>query len=153
MYSRRIKAKPRAKPSPRPASKAALGAKPKRSKLVQQQIQAIAAENGNGILELISDGIVAFDQEMNYIYVNQRGGELLGRKPQELIGKNYWQEYPEAKDTPFARAYQRALATQQTIVFEDYYPPWNRWFENRIYPSPHGMVIFFSEITERKRAE
>jgi PAS domain S-box-containing protein len=153
MYSRRIKARLRAKTSSRPAPKTAPGARPKRSKLVQQQIQALAAENGNGILELISDGIVAFDQEMNYIYVNQRGGELLGRQPQELIGKNYWTEYPEAKDTPFARAYARALTTQQTIVFEDYYPPWNRWFENRIYPSPHGIVIFFSEITERKLAE
>lgn len=46
------------------------------------------------ILERISDGFVAFDAQMNYTYVNARGGELLGRKPADLIGKNYWEEYP-----------------------------------------------------------
>ena len=64
------------------------------------------------ILERISDGFVAFDAQMNYTYVNERSGELLGRKPENLIGKNYWKEYPEAKGTPFADAYVRALKTR-----------------------------------------
>jgi PAS domain-containing protein len=51
------------------------------------------------LLERVSDGFVAFDTEMNYTYINKRGGELLGRKPEDLIGKNYWKEYPEAKGT------------------------------------------------------
>ena len=105
------------------------------------------------LLERVSDGFVAFDAQMNYTYVNKKGAELLGRKPADLIGKNYWVEYPEAKGTPFANAYQRALETQQPILFEDYYEPFDRWFENRIYPSKEGLAIFFTEITERKRAE
>ena len=78
---------------------------------------------------------------------------MLGRAPKDLLGKNYWVEYPEAKGTPFAEAYTRALETQETIVLEDYYAPWDRWFENRIYPSSEGLTIFFTEITERKQAE
>ncbi len=105
------------------------------------------------ILERISDGFVAFDAQMNYTYVNERSGQLLGRKPEDLIGKNYWKEFPEAKGTPFADAYVRALETQAPIQFENYYAPWDRWFENRIYPSQDGLAIFFTEITERKRAE
>ncbi|HLA08193.1 MAG TPA: PAS domain S-box protein, partial [Anaerolineales bacterium] len=45
------------------------------------------------------------------------------------------------------------LETQTPILFEDYYAPFERWFENRIYPSKDGLAIFFTEITERKRAE
>ncbi len=105
------------------------------------------------ILERISDGFVAFDAQMNYTYVNRSAGELLGRKPEDLIGKNYWEEYPEAKDTPFANAYVNAFETQTPITLEDYYAPWKRWFENRIYPSPDGLSIFFHDITERKNAE
>lgn len=105
------------------------------------------------LLERVNDGIVAFDAEMNYIYVNPRGAEMLARKPADLIGRNYWAEFPEAKDTPFAKAYIRALETQETLVIEDYYEPWDRWFENRIHPSQDGLTIFFTEITERKRAE
>ncbi|HXG38292.1 MAG TPA: PAS domain S-box protein, partial [Bacteroidota bacterium] len=107
----------------------------------------------SNILDRISDGIVVFDREMNYTFVNKRAGELLGRKPEELISKNYWKEYPEAKGTPFANAYLKALETQQPIIFEDYYQPWNRWFENRIHPSEEGLIIFFTEITERKQRE
>ncbi|MEO5886384.1 MAG: PAS domain S-box protein, partial [Anaerolineales bacterium] len=47
----------------------------------------------------------------------------------------------------------RALETQETIVFEDYYKPFDRWFENRIHPSSDGLTIFFTDITERKKAE
>ncbi len=105
------------------------------------------------VLASINDGFVTFDPQMNYTYVNPKGGELLGRKPENLVGKNYWVEFPEAKGTPFANAYVRALETQETLVIEDYYAPWDRWFENRIYPSKDGLSIFFTEITERKRAE
>lgn len=105
------------------------------------------------ILESMSDGFVAFDAKLNYTYVNTRGGELLGREPQDLIGKNYWTEYPEAKGTPFADAYVRALETQQPVVFENYYAPWDRWFENRIYPLADGISVFFTETTERRQAE
>lgn len=105
------------------------------------------------ILDRINDGIVAFDAGMNYIYVNQKGGELLGRNPKDLVGKNYWAEYPEARGTTFANAYLRALETQEMIVIEDYYAPFQRWFENRIYPSKEGLTIFFTDITDRKGTE
>src|SRR5439155_8424029 len=42
---------------------------------------------------------------------------------------------------------------QVVVQMENYYEPWDRWFENRIYPSPNGLSIFFHEVTERKRAE
>ncbi|MCI0551526.1 MAG: PAS domain S-box protein, partial [Anaerolineae bacterium] len=105
------------------------------------------------ILERISDGFVAFDTEMNYTYVNERGCVLLGHKLEDLIGKNYWQVYPEAAGTPFGDAYLRALETQAPIQLEDYYAPWDRWFENRIYPSKDGLSVFFRDTTERKQAE
>lgn len=105
------------------------------------------------LIDRISDGFVAFDAQFNYTYVNRRGGELLGRKPEDLIGKNYWDEYPEARGTPFADAYVRALETQQLVLIEDYYAPWDRWFENRIYPSKGGISVLFTEITERKKLD
>ena len=114
---------------------------------------AASKEKLNEIMERVSDGFVAFDSDFNYTYVNEHGAELLGRKPEDLIGKNYWTEYPEAKGTPFAKAYVEAFETQQAVFFEDYYEHWDRWFVNRIYPSKDGITIFFTEITTRKKAE
>jgi PAS domain S-box-containing protein len=146
MRSAKPKARASQRSTPRPTSDA-------KRRHPEGDQATTAAKNDYAVLERINDGIVVFDSQMNYTFVNQRGGELLGRRPGELIGKNYWQEYPEAKGSPFANAYVRALETQQPIVFEDYYAPWDRWFENRIYPSRDGLAIFFTEITERKRAE
>lgn len=107
----------------------------------------------NTLLERISDGFVAFDSQMNYTFVNEVGARLLGRTANDLIGKNYWTEFPEAKNTPFANAYLQAFETQKPVSIEEYYEPWDRWFSNSIHPSSNGISIIFQEITERKRSE
>ena len=56
------------------------------------------------VLERISDGILAFDAGMNHVYVNERAGEILGRDPQNPLGKNFWDEYPESAGSPCADA-------------------------------------------------
>lgn len=71
----------------------------------------------------------------------------------KLIGKHIWTEFPEGIDQPFHEAYHKAYETQQPIIFEDYYPPWDQWYENRIYPSKDGLTIYFTNITQRKQAE
>jgi PAS domain S-box-containing protein len=105
------------------------------------------------ILERSSDAFVALDRDWRYVYVNERAGEMFGRRPRELIGRRIWTEFPEGVGQTFYHAYHRALEEQVFVRLEDYYPPWERWFENRIYPSPNGLTIFFQDITERKQAE
>jgi PAS domain S-box-containing protein len=106
------------------------------------------------IIERVSDGFVALDTDWIYVYVNKNGARMLQReKPEDLIGKHIWTEFPEGVGQPFYHAYHKALETQQPVLLEEYYEPWDRWFENRIYPSPAGLTIYFSEITDRKRSE
>jgi PAS domain S-box-containing protein len=105
------------------------------------------------ILETITDAFVSLDNDWRYTYVNQRAGELFNRQPQDLIGKHIWTEFPEGVGQRFYHMYHQAIATQQAIQIEEYYPPWQRWFENRIYPSSQGLSIFFQDITPRKQAE
>jgi PAS domain S-box-containing protein len=104
-------------------------------------------------LETMTDGFVSLDKNWNYTYINRRAAEMFGRKAEDLIGKHIWSEFPEGIGQKFYHNYQRAVTEQKPIIMEEYYPPWNRWFENRIYPTSDGLSIFFQEITERKRAE
>jgi PAS domain S-box-containing protein len=126
--------------------------------LAQTQVAYAEAEAArrqlSNILERVSDGFVALDTNWRYTYLNTKAAQMLNRqKPQDLLGKHIWTEYPEGVGQPFHKAYEKAMAEQQPIVLEDHYTPWDRWFENRIYPSPEGLSIFFTEITERKQAE
>ena len=105
------------------------------------------------VLESISDSFVALDTEWYYTYVNEKAAQTFGRTRQQLIGKHIWTEFPEGIGQPFYKAYYKAVETQQPIFLEEYYPPYDRWFENRIYPSKEGLSIFFHDITDRKKAE
>lgn len=126
--------------------------RPARAAAVQRPDMAVG-EAGREILERVTDGIVALDREWRYIYANSIGAALLGRRPEELIGKHIWTEFPEGVGQPFHLAYERAMAEQVPVVLEDYYAPWGRWFENRIYPGPNGLTIYFHEITDRRRTD
>lgn len=105
------------------------------------------------ILERISDAFVSLDANWCYTYVNKKAGEVFNRKPEDLIGKHIWTEFPEGIGQPFHLAYERAMKEQQYVYLEEYYPPYDRWFKNHIYPSPTGLSIYFKDITEKKKAE
>jgi PAS domain S-box-containing protein len=116
--------------------------------------QAEAARaNLERVLERVSDGVVALDRQWRYTYVNRCGGELLGREAASLVGKHIWSEFPEGRGQELQRAYEKAMDEQKTVQVRGYYPPWHRWFENRIYPSPDGISIFFTDVTEQQETQ
>lgn len=129
----------------------------RRQMLVQSQ-EAVsevraARQMLSSAFERVTDAFVALDRNWRYTYVNARAGELFGRRPEELLGKHIWTEFPDGVGQPFQLAYEKAMASQQPVHLEDYYAPWNRWFENVIYPSPDGLSIYFHDITDRKRSD
>ena len=105
------------------------------------------------VFERITDAFVALDKDWIYTYVNSKAAQLLGRTPEELIGKHIWTEFPEGRNQPFARYYEQAMAEQAPLLLEEYSAVHDRWFENRIYPSPEGLTIYFHDITERVRQQ
>ena len=131
------------------ANMAALAIQSKRAEAAQKTL----SERIETMLESMIDGFVAMDKDWRYLYVNRHAASLLGRDPASLIGKNIWDEFPEGVGQPFYHTYQRVMAQQKPEQIEDYYPPWNRWFENRIYPTSDGITIYFQDITERKQME
>ncbi len=115
----------------------------------------IRAEHARAIdiLENMNDAFVSLDRNWCYTYMNAKAGRIFGRDPKEMIGKHIWTEFPEGVGQPFHLAYERAMKERVFISLEEYYPPYDRWFENRIYPTEEGIAIFFNDITERKKTE
>ena len=101
----------------------------------------------------IKSGFVLLDANSNYTYINNEAAELLGKSVQYLIGKNIWEEFPEKEGDLFYDSYQEVIRTKKAVSFENYFAPWNRWFENRIIPTDNGVMMFFHEITEKKQNE
>ncbi|MEO7424938.1 MAG: response regulator [Fibrobacteria bacterium] len=112
-----------------------------------------AEEKKRQVFERISDAFLALDHHWRFAYVNPQAGKVFGRAPEDLIGKEIWTEFPEAVGHTFHLAYEKAMRQQIPVIQEDFYPPWGKWFENRIYPSPHGLSIYLHDITDRKQNE
>jgi PAS domain S-box-containing protein len=113
---------------------------------------AVRPEVGGEILEELADGVIRFDFEWRFAYLNPSGERVLGRPRSDLLGKVVWAEFPELEGTPFGRAYRRAMAERVAVTVDDYYPPFDAWFEARALPSAAGLVLLFRDVTERRRA-
>ena len=112
-----------------------------------------AKQNISQVIERLGEGLIALDTNWRYTYVNEKASELLGKKPEELLGKHIWTEFPETVGQPFHHACLRARAEQKSITLKAYEKSWDRWFDTRIHPYEDGISVFFQEITAQKRAE
>ncbi|MCW3119393.1 MAG: hypothetical protein JWM28_3475, partial [Chitinophagaceae bacterium] len=124
-----------------------------REKLEAAEKLKRSEENYRNITERVSDGLVAFDKDWYYTYANKRAGEILKRKPEELIGKYCWTEFPDMIGQPFYHACLKAMKEQQNIHIEEYYSTVHARLEIDLYPSPNGLSILLKDTTERKDAE
>lgn len=104
-------------------------------------------------LERIDDGFGAFDRDLRYTFVNEKLAASVGRRREDLLGRQIWTVFPEAVGTPVYHAYARAMSEQRPIDLEHLYPPLGRWFRHRFYPSPEGLTVFSRDVTEIHRAE
>jgi PAS domain S-box-containing protein len=85
--------------------------------------------------------------------MSSQGEKLVFREPGELIGKSIWDEFPGLLGTPFEKMYRDAMKEKIFSTVTDYYPDHDRWYEVLTYPSPHGVTVYFRDISQRKRAE
>ncbi|MBZ8179956.1 adenylate/guanylate cyclase domain-containing protein [Oscillatoria salina] len=105
------------------------------------------------LLEGMTDAFFALDRQWRFTYVNQVASKILHRKPEELLGKILWAEFPETLGSTLEQEYRKAATQQVSVTFEEYYQPIERWLEVRAFPSYEGVSVFFHDITQRKRTE
>lgn len=105
------------------------------------------------ILESIGDAFFTLDKEWRFTYINRQAELSLQRKREELLGKNVWDEFPEAVGSAFDREYHKAVSERVDVEFEEFYPPLATWFEVHAYPSKDGLSVYFQDISDRRRAQ
>jgi diguanylate cyclase (GGDEF)-like protein/PAS domain S-box-containing protein len=119
---------------------------------VEQEAQR-ANERVHAILDSITEGCFSVDRKWRCTHINAQGAKWLGRKAEDLLGKNIWDEFPETIGGPFYQTYYRAMEQNTFAQCEAYYSPLDAWFEARAYPYSEGLSVFFIDISARKRDE
>lgn len=122
------------------------------NQLLEEQVH-LKTEELRKIFERITDAFIALDKNWCYTYMNKKAGEIFGCDPAVMIGKNFWSHFSQDHNQALYQAYQKAFNEQQYIPLDEYYPNFDKWIENHIYPSPEGISVFLQDITSKKKSE
>ena len=114
----------------------------------QQQLIRVA-----DILESITESFIALDRGWRFTYVNKRIEDSLGLPRDQILGRNIWEVFPDARETDFYPQYCRVMNERVPVKFEMFYAPTNVWLEVHAHPTDEGLSAYVLDITTRKHAE
>jgi PAS domain S-box-containing protein len=106
-------------------------------------------------IESTTDAFFAVDSDWRLIRVNGQAERLWMCPRDQLLGRNFWEVFPEAVGGPFQRLYEEAMRTGAPAALEELYPhpAHGHWFEVHAYPSSEGLTVYFRDVTGRHSAE
>lgn len=107
----------------------------------------------NNMLESITDAFFTLERNWRLAYVNTEAEHLLGKPREQLIGKVIWDIVPDTIVTDLKQQLEKAISENTTSQFEEFYPPLDRWYRIRVYPSSDCLCVYTEDITEEKLAE
>lgn len=117
-------------------------------RLIEQRTQEL-----KNAFERITDAVMAFDNQWNYTYVNQKAAEIIGIHKEELIGQHLWDRFPGEQKYSIHNLFRQAMEEQRSMQTECFYPPLKIWIRATMYPSLEGLSVYLQDISARKQTE
>lgn len=105
------------------------------------------------ILESITDGFFALDENWVITRWNREAEKLSGVKRKDVIGEIIWDVFPAAKELKFYSGFHKVMKTRKPISFEEYFEPLGKWYYVNVYPCRIGISVYFRDITEQRRLQ
>lgn len=110
-----------------------------------------STEQMSDILESMSEGFCAFDEQWKCTYVNAQAARLSRTSREQLLGKTLWELLPPELGADVRDPLKHALDGRRPAQFEHYYAPFEAWFEVHAYPTREGLAVFGRDVSERRR--
>jgi PAS domain S-box-containing protein len=109
------------------------------------------------LVESISDVFLVISEDWTLQSANAAGRvflESIGVKAENVLGREFWQSFPELAGTEIERHYRRAMRQRIPVRFEFFYEQAQQWYSLRVYPiAGDGISVYLQDVTTRKQAE
>lgn len=109
------------------------------------------AQKVDTIIGEITDGFYQLDREWKFTKINKVAENILGITRENLLGRNFWDIFPDTTDYKYPSAYRKAMSEYIMVTFEDYRIDLDKWFSAVCYPSKEGLTVFFKDCTQEKK--
>lgn len=90
-------------------------------------------------VERLRDGVFALDPGGRITYASRHLGDLLGVRPEDVLGRTPWEALPWLADPSYEDRYRAAMLSQQPGSFLARTPR-DRWLAFSLYPDPYGLT-------------
>ncbi|HYK57143.1 MAG TPA: PAS domain S-box protein, partial [Flavisolibacter sp.] len=104
------------------------------------------------LLNTINEVCFELDEDFNFIYANRRAFDFWDKSPEEVLGKNIWDVFPETVDTTIYHALQKAFLTKTKVLQEAFYPTKKKWVFINVHPSSSGLIVLYFDISKQVQA-
>lgn len=107
-------------------------------------------------LDAVPDGAFVLAENWTVRYLNPAGAAILDRSVADLIGRNLWEEFPEAVDSEHYRCLLRAAANPpgaDPVRWTARYEPVRGSFVSQAWRIGDEIVLLFSRADETRQAE
>ena len=101
----------------------------------------------------IPESFYVLDFDWNFVYVNKIAADTLGKKPEDLIGKNYWKLYPKQLGSAAEENFRWTMEKREIRKFEFHSLYFDIWSQVTVTPTAEGISMLATNITDRKKAE
>ncbi|MFF8843612.1 SpoIIE family protein phosphatase [Streptomyces sp. NPDC015127] len=99
----------------------------------------------------MSDGFLMVDADWRIAFVNLHAERLLGPS-QQLFGRVLW-DVPGAEVPDLEDRCRQAAAAGTPTGFDVEWPTNRRWYHLRLVPSPDGVTVYLTDVTEKRLAD
>lgn len=119
---------------------------------IERNSRSAQIEESQKAMDSVSDGVIVYDHDWRFIYLN-RSAALVAAKPRDaLIGRTLWEMYPELVGGELHQRYLEAQRSFSQVSFEYFTEPTGQWLELRIFPAPQRITVVLRDVSDQHAA-
>ncbi|MGQ4555992.1 PAS domain S-box protein [Halobellus sp. GM3] len=106
------------------------------------------------VINRVTDAIVEVDAAWTITLFDQRAEEILGVDAVDALGRDLWDVFSDASETPFEGVFREVMDSRSSQSLEAYYPGIDGWLDVYVYPDfDGGLSFYFRDTTEHNEQQ